>query len=819
MTALFDSMFFRLFILICFVFTITACGGGGGGSDTAQSDDPAVNISNNDSNDSSQIPQNRIPVTNAGADLLIGERRTVLLTGDASDPDGDQLAFMWTQIAGAPVSITDAGTQNASFIAPATDVTIILQFRLTVSDNISGSSSDDILVQITNDVPPTANAGSDQTVNEQSSVILDGTTSADPGGNIISFLWSQVSGAVARLDDSASPQPKFIAPAIAVTSELIFELTVVDEIGNTAIDTVKITVNPLPAGAVPADANRFLTFLNQSSPLFQETQESADAYYAAVDPLALKVNLNAWKSANGFDLGADARAVYRNAADLGFGRVMSMRTNNDGSAAAYVENYATLNEAVVAVESGIRNGLLATVAMEHSTHPDDPNGAMYTKFYTFDGNDERVTKIDLDGRGEKFQPGLCVVCHGGQPNPLVNGIYPDNGDTGAQFLPWDLDTFEYSENPLFTRAAQEGEFKKLNQAALATYPNVLTANDGKWLGNSSRELIEGWYGDNGADLPAATFNGEFVPIGWRTPANGGPVENPADVEELYLKVIGPNCRACHIQRGRAFAGSVQGEFVDFTTYDKFNNYRSKIIELVFDQGKMPDANVTFNNFWSEKGGVVAAELLGVHFGVNALERRPGRPIANPGQSRQAAIGNIRLSGEASLFAQTFAWSFAQNGKPLNSDATIIGDTTATPTLVTDIPGAYVIQLVVSDGITVSEPVATTIVSLNGVSAKSFSTDVTPIIVNDCQSCHSIGLNTSVAEIPVLFDDPSTLYTNILSYINFESIIASPLLTKAAGQQHGAGVVPREGFDLSAGAANQDNYNIVLTWIAEGAQDN
>lgn len=819
MTALFDSKFFRLFILISLVSTIAACGGGGGGSDNAQTDDPVVNINNNDGNDSSQLPQNEIPVANAGADLSVGERRTVLLNGDAFDSDGDQLTFVWTQIGGTPVSIIDAGTQNASFIAPATDAIITLQFRLTVSDNISGSSSDDILVQIASDDPPTANAGNDQTVNEQSSVVLDGTASADPDGNITSFLWSQVSGDVARLDDSASPQPKFVAPAIAAASELIFELTVADEIGNTAIDTVKITVNPLPAGAVPADANRFLTFLNQSSPLFQETQESADAYYATVDPLATKVTLNAWKSANGFDLGADARAVYRNAADLGFGRVMSMRTNNDGSAAAYVENYATLEEAVVAVESGVRNGLLATVAMEHSTHLDDPNGAMYTKFYTFDGNDERVTKIDLDGRGEKFQPGLCVVCHGGQPKPPVDGIYPDNGDTGAQFLPWDLDTFEYSENPLFTRAAQEGEFKKLNQAVLATYPSVLVANEGKWSGNSSRELIEGWYGDNGANLPATTFDGAFVPIGWRTLANGGPAENPADVEELYLKVIGPNCRACHIQRGRVFADSTQGEFIDFTTYDKFNNYRSKIIDLVFDQGKMPDANVTFNNFWSEKGGVVAAELLGVHFGVNALERRPGRPIANPGQSRQAPIGNIQLSGEASIFAQTFTWSFAQNGKSLNSEATIIGDTTVTPTLVTDIPGAYVIQLIVSDGITQSEPAVTTIVSLNGVSAKSFATDVTPIIVYNCQSCHSIGLNTSVAEIPVLFDDPSTLYTNILSYINFESIVASPVLTKAAGQQHGAGVLPRDGFDLSGGLANQDNYNIVLTWIAEGAEDN
>ena len=43
--------------------------------------------------------------------------------------------------------------------------------------------------------------------------------------------------------------------------------------------------------------------------------------------------------------------------------------------------------------------------------------------------------------------------------------------------------------------------------------------------------------------------------------------------------------------------------------------------------------------------------------------------------------------------------------------------------------------------------------------------------------------------------------------------------KAAGQQHGAGVLPREGFDISEEAANQDNYNKLKEWISEGAENN
>ncbi|MFK7794758.1 MAG: hypothetical protein AB8B89_05365 [Gammaproteobacteria bacterium] len=816
MIAFLQQKLFQLALLATLTCTLSACGGGGSGSGTTQSD--TANINNNTSNNTVPPTQNRDPIANAGIDFSISEQQTVTLVGNGLDPDGDTLSFIWQQVSGPVVTISNANNQNASFLAPPTDVEVTLEFRLTVIDNNAGSSSDNILIQITNDELPIANAGEDQTIDEQSPGILDGVASNDPDGGSLNYLWTQVSGVEVRLDNSASSQATFTAPAISQLSELIFQLTVTDEIGNSAIDTVNVTVNALPVGAIPLDANRFLSFINQSSPLFQETEETAQAYYTAIDPQGLKQSLQSWMSSNGFDQGSDARTVYRNAADLGFGRVMSMRTNADGSSAAFVENYLTLDEAVTAVVTGDRSGLLATVAMEYSAHPDDPNGVMYTKFYTFGANDERITKIDLDGRGEKFQPGLCVVCHGGRPKSLVNAVYPDNGDTGAHFLPWDLDTFEYSDNPLYTRNVQESEFKKLNQAVLKTYPKILTEIPGQWTGNASRETIQGWYGDD-TNLPAATFNGGFVPIGWRTPTNGGPINNPSDVEDLYLKVVGPNCRACHIQRGRKVENNMQGELIDFTTYAKFYDYKDQIIELIFDQGKMPSAKVTFNNFWSENDGEVAAEILGVHLGVNSLVRRPGRPIANPGLSRQAPIGNVQLSGEASLFAQTFNWSFTDNGKPANSNAILANNTTEKPTLITDVPGAYRVQLVVNNGLIDSEPVTTTIVALNGISPITFSGDIVPIFTNDCQSCHSIGLAASVTGIPVRFDDSSTLYPNIVTYINFEDISASPILTKATGQQHGAGVLAREGFDLSAGSANQSNYNKFIAWISEGAENN
>jgi len=133
-------------------------------------------------------------------------------------------------------------------------------------------------------------------------------------------------------------------------------------------------------------------------------------------------------------------------------------------------------------------------------------GRKFTKFYAYGADGNRIYDADLDGRAAdangvpnagvvKYMPTLCVVCHGGKPKSLVNGVYPDNGDTGAQFLPWDLNTFVYdATDPAFSRAAQEPLFKIFNQSVLATYPAPITRT---WTGNAA--IPDGDY--NGVTLP------------------------------------------------------------------------------------------------------------------------------------------------------------------------------------------------------------------------------------------------------------------------------------------------------------------------------
>lgn len=196
---------------------------------------------------------NQPPVADAGADQSVAEGGSVALDGSGSyDPDGEEISYAWVQIGGPPVSLaaadTVAPTFDAPFVGPLGDT---LTFALTVSDGIDATSDEvTILVENVNHAP-VANAGADQTKNENTVVTLSGSGS-DSDGDILAFGWVQLSGPPVALSDAYAANPSFTAPdVIGVTSEtLVFELTVDDGYAGIATDQVAITV--LDTNAPPA---------------------------------------------------------------------------------------------------------------------------------------------------------------------------------------------------------------------------------------------------------------------------------------------------------------------------------------------------------------------------------------------------------------------------------------------------------------------------------------------------------------------------------------------------------------------------------------
>ena len=87
------------------------------------------------------------------------------------------------------------------------------------------------------------------------------------------------------------------------------------------------------------------------------------------------------------------------------------------------------------------------------------------------------------------------------------------------------------------------------------------------------------------------------------------------------------------------------------------------------------------------------------------------PTANAGANQNATVnGTVNLSGLASQsfsgYGLSYTWSF--NTRPTNSNATITNPNSPQPTFVPDLPGLYIVQLIVNDTIQNSAPSTTQI---------------------------------------------------------------------------------------------------------------
>ncbi len=86
------------------------------------------------------------PTADAGLGLIAYVGDTVVLDGSASaDPEGDPLAFAWTQVGGPPVDLERADSDQPRFAVTAGGT---LRFALVVQDDASASAADTVAVVI-----------------------------------------------------------------------------------------------------------------------------------------------------------------------------------------------------------------------------------------------------------------------------------------------------------------------------------------------------------------------------------------------------------------------------------------------------------------------------------------------------------------------------------------------------------------------------------------------------------------------------------------------------------------------------------------------
>ena len=186
---------------------------------------------------------NQLPVANAGSNQVITlPTNSVTLNGSASsDPDGSIASYAWVKTAGGTATLSNANSSSATAgNLQAGQYT----FELTVTDNRGASSRKTVRVTVLNstDQNPIADAGVSQSLTlPVNSATLNGNGSLDPDGTISTYTWSKVSGPAQG--SIAGANQSITTVNNLVQGIYIFRLTVADNNGITASDSVTITVN------------------------------------------------------------------------------------------------------------------------------------------------------------------------------------------------------------------------------------------------------------------------------------------------------------------------------------------------------------------------------------------------------------------------------------------------------------------------------------------------------------------------------------------------------------------------------------------------
>jgi len=350
---------------------------------------------------------------------------------------------------------------------------------------------------------------------------------------------------------------------------------------------------PAGAGSLPSDQqfvpNRFFSFLGI------DTRIGSCQYYKAIGGVQScdaqgnysgAISFDDWKRSEKMSPyvaagGVEHTASYINRVDLNLTRRHHLVSYNANQTAGYVCNHlgptvklvgldaaqADADTAVSAALSG--NNLVACVAMDYRVHPGVNGGKPFTRFFIFGPDGSLLPSINLDFEDEKYVPGVCVACHGGDH---YIGPYPEDGsgraDLGAHFLPFDLANFAFASSAVsstLSESAQEPELFQMNQ--------IVAHSSGATL--MAQALVGGWYASGTPHVDKT-----WVPPGWQDTTN-----NIAWYQNVYAR----HCRTCHVNMPDAFPIGANAVHFTATVCGGYHGH--------WRNHTMPNSMVTFNRFW------------------------------------------------------------------------------------------------------------------------------------------------------------------------------------------------------------------------------
>ena len=306
------------------------------------------------------------PVAQAGPAQSVATGTVVTLDGSASSAHaGRTLSYTWTlqsKPAGSAASLSSQTSARPTFTA---DVAGTYVASVIVNDGkVSSNAAAVSITASAANAAPVANAGYAQNVLSGSVVELDGSTSSDANGDVLTFAWElteKPANSTATLSSVSSARTTFTADA---TGLYVAKLIVNDGKASSADATVTITANAVDTSGPTVSA-------------------------ITVNPTAVDVSLASQlvtatvivTDATGINLNALPNPYWHNFADIGGSRIDSKWVLISGNA-----KHATLSSTVT-IPAGAKAGkwLVGWTAFRDTLGYTSTNGG-YEKSFTVQSN-------------------------------------------------------------------------------------------------------------------------------------------------------------------------------------------------------------------------------------------------------------------------------------------------------------------------------------------------------------------------------------------------------------------------------------------------
>lgn len=199
------------------------------------------------------------PAVTISNNLLVDGGDVVSLTSSATSDIGIA-SYLWKQLSGVGVTITNPTEKDASIVAPIRRTGSVLVFSLTVTDDDGVTTEKTVTVfvnAVANETPVLTLNSAIITALPNTNIILDGSSASDTDGTITSYQWVQVEGPTVTINNATSAIANFTTVDTNENNLYKFKLTATDNEGAVISDTLTINVNyvenTLPAIDIGSD--------------------------------------------------------------------------------------------------------------------------------------------------------------------------------------------------------------------------------------------------------------------------------------------------------------------------------------------------------------------------------------------------------------------------------------------------------------------------------------------------------------------------------------------------------------------------------------